>query len=441
MTQDPNPFDQIKAKHIELERVGLTPQEERAWLETRTAMQWSTPCFTSLLYSMMSDDQDRHAFFTEDKRVPVAATDDRRMFINPKTFFDDKKYNLLNRMFIGAHEILHAALNHCGQLHMHKARGYVQYPDGSRLPYDGDAMNIAQDFVINALLVESDIGALPDGALYDLKLAKPTDSVIDAYRKVYKEMEKGKGKGGEDPGKGRFDNHLEPGTGDGESPQEAADKRDEGAWGQAIAIAAQAARVQGKLPAGLDRFFKELLEPKVDWREKLRTVVSRSLGSSATSWSTLDPQLVVRKIGAPGRVGFGAGRIIVGVDTSGSITQGMMDQFMGEVAGIMDDARPRELWLMQCDAEVQELSRCDDSSDLKVKKIKGGGGTDFRPVFDRIAEEFDNECDFLIYLTDGYGSFPQAAPSYPVIWGNISTGGYRPTYPFGEVVDLPFKDT
>jgi predicted metal-dependent peptidase len=63
--------------------------------------------------------------------------------------------------------------------------------------------------------------------------------------------------------------------------------------------------------------------------------------------------------------------------------------------------------------------------------MKGGGGTDFRPVFDRIAEE-PEPPNALVYLTDLYGSFPDQAPAYPVIWAanNDQTG------PFGETVHL-----
>jgi predicted metal-dependent peptidase len=64
---------------------------------------------------------------------------------------------------------------------------------------------------------------------------------------------------------------------------------------------------------------------------------------------------------------------------------------------------------------------------------KGGGGTSFIPVFEWIREQ-GIEPDALVYLTDGMGSFPRHAPSYPVIWGNIYP---EAKYPFGDVVDVP----
>ena len=50
----------------------------------------------------------------------------------------------------------------------------------------------------------------------------------------------------------------------------------------------------------------------------------------------------------------------------------------------------------------------------------GGGGTDFRPVFDWVAERCrrgEARPDALIYCTDGWGTFPPRAPDYPLVWG------------------------
>jgi len=62
----------------------------------------------------------------------------------------------------------------------------------------------------------------------------------------------------------------------------------------------------------------------------------------------------------------------------------------------------------------------------------GGGGTDFRPVFDHCAELFQQpRC--LVYLTDLEGRFPDEAPAYPVLW--VVYGGQTEA-PFGEVVSI-----
>ena len=76
--------------------------------------------------------------------------------------------------------------------------------------------------------------------------------------------------------------------------------------------------------------------------------------------------------------------------------------------------------IIQCDAEIQEDHVITDRSSfeayLKEMKLRGFGGTDFRPVFqyvDRLIEEkrFRN-LKGLIYFTDGYGTFPERKPPY-----------------------------
>ena len=64
-------------------------------------------------------------------------------------------------------------------------------------------------------------------------------------------------------------------------------------------------------------------------------------------------------------------------------------------------------------------------------QIHGGGGTDFRPVFEEIKKR-GVQPQFLVYLTDGYGTYPDIAPDYPVLW--LSTGS-KP--PWGQYVAIP----
>ena len=68
---------------------------------------------------------------------------------------------------------------------------------------------------------------------------------------------------------------------------------------------------------------------------------------------------------------------------------------------------------------------------------EGGGGTDFRPFFERIAKGYDTSTPLVsVYLTDGYGEFPDVPPAFPILWV-VTPGGLDADYfPFGEVVRL-----
>ena len=110
--------------------------------------------------------------------------------------------------------------------------------------------------------------------------------------------------------------------------------------------------------------------------------------------------------------------------------------FMAEMAGILEDVRPKELVIMWCDAKLHRTDYAEEASDLnsiRAKGAPGGGGTSFIPVFDEIAR-LGLEPEALVYLTDGMGTFPRTEPKYHVIWGNVYPAA---KYPWGDVVDIP----
>ena len=404
----------------------VTPQQSRAWTETRAALLWEASAFSHILYTMMSDEDGGTAYFTKD--VPIAATDGARLIINPDAFFKD--YSLKERVFIVAHEIMHCVYAHMQQTATCKKRNKVLFADGSSLPYEHESMNMAMDYVINDLLDESNIGKIPANALRDKSIATQADSAFEAYRKVYKKRD---GKSKSDEKTEGFDQHTEPDNSEGNG-----DGRNETEWKQAVAAAAAAARAQGKLPAALEKAFGEILSPTVTWAEHIEAFFARKVGSGSSDWRRPDRRLIVRDIYAPSRSGHGAGTIVVAVDTSGSIAAdpAVIDMFFAELSGILEDVRPQRVIALWCDAKVHRADELEDASDLnavRAKPIPGWGGTSFVPVFDWV-EENNVECDALIYLTDGYGLFPSRPPQYPVLWGALFK---EVTYPFGEVVNIP----
>lgn len=429
----------------------ITSDQAEAWTETRTVLLLACPAFSHILYTMMNP-HHREDVVLWTKDVPIAAVDGVTLFLNPDRFF---KYTLIERVFIVAHEILHCMFNHCGIMHGFATRGKIGYLDGTFLKYIGDLFNRAADLVINAMLIDSKVGAYNKDWLYDTNFAKAEDSVIEVYRRLFDEMTKRHGKGWEDKeptitvvkGEG-FDEHLQPGAEDGQDPTEAEQGRNETEWRTAIAAAAAAAQAQGKLPEVLKRLFGAILEPVVDWREQIQTFFARKTGQGGYDWRRPERRLIVRgltsvlegdSIFAPGRSGFGAGTIVVAGDTSGSIDYrpgSIGDKFLTEMAGILEAIRPKRMVIMWCDAAVGRVDEVEDACDIdhiRFLGAPGGGGTSFVPVFEEI-KKMGLELDALVYLTDGDGTFPAGAPSYPVLWGDISSN--KSKYPFGEVVDL-----
>lgn len=407
-----------------------TPAEEDRITEARAALLWQQPFFAHILI-------DKLEIITTDdsESCQTAATDGDTIFINPKTFC---KHTVAERVFILAHEIAHCIWDHCGMSYRFSKLGYVPVSPTKNLPYDGTTMNVVEDYVINAMLVDAKVGAFNKSWLLD-PAVKGDHSVIDTYALKYKKQQGQGGGGGSNPGSGHggFDQHLAPGTGKGKDPFDATQGRDAQEWATSVAQAAAAARAQGKMPASLDRMVGEIITPAVDWKEHIQGFLSRRIGGGSYDWKRPDRRLLMRRepIVVPGRSGNGVGKLVMGMDTSGSVNQETVGLWLGTLAGMLADLNPEVVYVIWCDARVHRVDEVDDPGDiewLRCQGAPGGGGTKFIPVFEQV-EKLGITPDALIYLTDGYGTFPKEEPRYPVLWG--MTTDVVP--PFGEIVRLP----
>jgi predicted metal-dependent peptidase len=410
--------------------IELDEAKKRKWIETRSAVMWRCPAFTHLLFSMLNPSKNEmSALFSTD--VPIAATDGANLILNPDTFF---MMPLDERVFVVAHEILHCVLNHCALNYFMRRQGGVKYVDGTSLPYDHEVMNIAMDLVINDTLIHDKIGTFPKCGVHDPSMGTRAESYLDVYRKFDKDGKGGGGKSSGMKGKG-FDVLLDPGAGQGKDPGQAAQGRNQAAWDTAVAAALASAKLQGKLPAGLERLLSEVIDPQVTWQDHIRAFFARRVGGSGYDWHKADRRLITRGIVAPQRSGNGCDVIVVGIDTSGSIGQRQLDTFFGELKGIIGDLQPEMVYVLWIDSKLHKVDECTDVEDVGGLKPAGGGGTDFRPAFDWIEQEGITP-DCLVYMTDGLGTFADE-PKYPVLWCAIK--GYNVTYPFGDVVEIEIK--
>lgn len=115
---------------------------------------------------------------------------------------------------------------------------------------------------------------------------------------------------------------------------------------------------------------------------------------------------------------------VIAIDTSGSTSGRLVQKFVQKTYNIFKSTESFfsrvNLHIIQCDADIKEDKKitCQEEFDeyLKTMKIRGHGGTDFRPVFEyvenmRQSKEFRN-LKGLIYFTDGFGTFPEKKPDY-----------------------------
>jgi len=184
-------------------------------------------------------------------------------------------------------------------------------------------------------------------------------------------------------------------------------------WQKNLASSAQLAKQAGKLDGEFAKLIDFFLQPQVSWQSLLAQYMS-TFARDDFSYSrpsrrmgdAILPSLRSHQLD-----------ITVAIDTSGSISQEEIDEFVSEVNAIKANIRAG-ITLLACDDKLCEHSpwRFEAWNELQFPASLGGGkGTNFIPVFDYIAKQ-DTPSDVLIYFTDAKGKFPEFEPDYPVLW-------------------------
>jgi len=115
---------------------------------------------------------------------------------------------------------------------------------------------------------------------------------------------------------------------------------------------------------------------------------------------------------------------VIAIDTSMSCDEKLVQIFLEQTYNILKESesffKKVRIHLIQCDSKIQSdvIVTCEEDlvKYMENLTIKGGGGTDFRPVFEYVDElirqKYFYDLKGLIYFTDGYGEFPWARPAY-----------------------------
>jgi len=131
---------------------------------------------------------------------------------------------------------------------------------------------------------------------------------------------------------------------------------------------------------------------------------------------------------------IGAGDVVVGIDTSGSVTRKELKFFLGEINAISEDIKPRSITVITCDAQIQTVRRYEQGEEIEKIEINGRGGTRVRPVFDYI-EEHQLQVDNMVYLSDlEIWDYPENPPHYPTLWVSSYLGSKEA--PWGDTTYL-----
>ena len=349
---------------------------------------------------------------TQRQRTATAATDGKDILFNP-----DYLLSLPTPQQDGLllHEVLHAAL-------LHVLRRGVR---------DKEVWNIAADIVVNGIIYQQGYFDLPSGGIRDEKLEHL--SVEEIYELLPQQqcqyclgdLDLLDAPPGDSRGEG-----LSPTQFD--SLSETKKTELESHWRNAMQQATVIARTtsQGTLPAGMERELSALDTAQLDWRSYLW----RYLVKTPTDYTEFDRRFIGRGLYLETLQGESV-KVYVAVDTSGSIDDRLLRMFLSEVRGILNSYPHLECELYYADAEV--YGAYELNPDSKIPQPQGGGGTSFVPFFERIGDRTDDMTTAVcVYLTDGYGTFPNTAPELPVLWVVTPGGLDLAQFPFGETVRL-----
>lgn len=172
---------------------------------------------------------------------------------------------------------------------------------------------------------------------------------------------------------------------------------------------------RGKLPASLLVYIDEIIKnikPSVNWKKQLRmfasngvkTYIRTTLKRKSKRFNTFPGSKIESKC-----------KILIAIDTSGSVDNESLCEFFAEIRHIWKTGA--EIKIVECDVNIGNIW---DYKGKFPKMISGRGGTDFNAPIIYANKEYKPDC--TIYFTDGYAPSPVKCNS-PLMWIVCKNGG------------------
>jgi predicted metal-dependent peptidase len=300
----------------------------------------------------------------ETESMDTMAVDGTHLFFNPKF---TESLSDIECIGVLMHETAHCAFLHC-------------YRRKYREP---ERWNIACDKAVNAVLVAANIvlppRCVPPGPLGSLAEELYEGITAEEMALYSKDV-------------------LDAGSYAGKNAGDAAKPMSEKDWRDAIAGS------YSLMPEYAARTVQEATAATKDWKEELARFIHATRKSDTHTWARLSR----RVWGLPGWSREIESNIVICIDTSGSVTGGILNAFMAECRSILEISGVTAV-VVTADAAVSQVLQPGDPLPIE---LKGGGGTNFAPAL-KEAEKY--EPNGIVYLTDGAGSFPKGS-FFPVLW-------------------------
>jgi predicted metal-dependent peptidase len=336
--------------------------------------------------------------------IPTAATDGKNKYYGAEFIKDMNRKQL---RYLVLHENFHVALKHC-----------ILFRDWTkRAP---QLTNIAQDFVVNALIEELDpefkFVERPSGSLCidDKYKGWSFPQVFNDLVKDAKVVEMQS-----------LDEHMD---GDGEG--EARDVEAEGKLSKQIDDANRqgemiARKLAGKEGGGRD-IFGLAKERVTNWKDPLQDFIqSVCAGDENSRFCPPNKRLLASGFVMPSHFSETVGELIIACDTSGSMTSYYPIVF-GEVARICQHVKPEKVRMLWWDTSVcgdQEFKPDQYEQIASLMKPKGGGGTTPEVVVQYINKK-KIDAKAIVWLSDGYLGCQDPVTPMPSLWGIVDNDDF-----------------
>lgn len=190
------------------------------------------------------------------------------------------------------------------------------------------------------------------------------------------------------------------------------DAKEESEWEYAASVSKEIVQRKSIMPSGLQRLAKKVQKNDIDWRFELYNAINKHMRNNY-AFMPPNKKHLHRGFILPS-LSSDTLSLCVAIDTSGSIDENILSAFTQEFKNIMTNFPSVSIELLIADAKVHHHYTFQGGEELGFV-LKGGGGTDYRPVFDYIEANLTMST-MLLYFTDGDGWFPKIAPNYEVLW-------------------------
>ena len=428
------PKDRVAEALYEIPETSLTSTEiEDKLIKARIEMLISAPFFGNLA--------TRLRFKDATEWCPTLATDGRYFYYN-RNFV--AAMNDAEIVFGIGHEVLHCVYDH--------------FDVNRRGDRDPRLWNIANDYVINADLIDAKIGeeiklvkicfdwkyrGMVSEEIYDdlFEQAKEEGRVIDVDSfDVHLDRDDGDDDGAQGEG---GEANSEGGDKDGPAKYTAEEKEKISQEFKNATMQAAKAAGAGNLPGGVKRALDHLLNPQLDWRQLIAMQIQSVVRSDYT-YQTPSRKGLNEGFYLPGMDRETTIDVAISMDVSGSIYDTMLRDFLSEVKGIMDQYTDFRIHLFCFDTEVHNpvTFTPHNMEEFLEYDIQGGGGTEFDCVFDYMKEAGIVPKKHIMF-TDGYpwGSWGDEnyCDTLFIVHGS-GYGGKSPVAPFGITVPYTRED-